>query len=218
MLIADFCVQGRWQTADTVCKYWTIMAPQLKQHVTVNAAYVEALCMRNQVHEAMRVFEQMLELYAAQYHPKYHPEDSQEAGVHSRHLSTKSNALTNEGSLRHGSSSIGTQHISDSLSCSHQVQALEQRRAGMSETADKQLEATVQDYSSASAAEPASLAQRAAQAACHQVLNAAAREGLARVSCSVLQALHQVTHAVLPGVELHHMSRGICLCISSASQ
>ena len=168
------------------------MEPQLKQHVTVNAAYVEALCMRSQVHEAMRAFEQMLELYAAQYHP----EGSQETGIHRRHLKSQSIALTNEGPVRHGSSSIDMQQPPDSYYRSHQAQALEQRHAGGSEAAGEQLGATSQRSSSASAAEPANLAQRAAQAACHQVLNAAAREGLAKLSRDVLQALHQVQHAV----------------------
>ena len=194
VFIAVFCVQGRWQTADIVCKSWTLMEPQLKQHVTVNAAYVEALCMRSQVPEAMQAFEQMLELYATQYHPK----GSQEAGIHSQHLQTQSIALTDENTARHGSSSIDTQQPSDSYKCSNQVQALKQRWSGVGEAADEQLGAPGQRSSSASAAEPASLAQRAAQAACHQVLNAVAREGLAKLPSDVLQALHQVQHAVTP--------------------
>ena len=168
------------------------MEPQLKQHVTVNAAYVEALCMRSHVHEAMRAFEQMLELYAAQYHS----ERSQEAGTHSQHLRTQSIALTNEN--RHGSSSIDMQQPSDSYNGSHQAQSLEQRRAGMSQAAHEQVGAMGQDSSCASPAEPASVAQRAAQAACHQILNAAAREGLATMSTDVLRALHQVQQAVIP--------------------
>ena len=167
------------------------MEPQLKQHITVNAAYVEALCMCSHVHEAMRAFEQMLELYAAQYHP----ERSQEAGTHSHHLRTQSIALTKN---RHGSSSIDMQQPSDSYNCSHPAQALEQRRSGVGGAADEQLGATGQESSCASAAEPASVAQRAAQAACHQILNAAAREGLATMSTDVLRALHQVQQAVIP--------------------
>ena len=190
--------------------------PQLKQHVTVHAAYVEALCICEQVHEAMRAFEQMLELYAAQYHP----EDSQEAETHSKPLRSQSDALTSECSIGPGSSSISidTQQLSESHNCSHQSQSLEQRCAGISEAAAEQLGATGPDASSA--AEPTSLAHRAAQAACHQVLSAMAKGGLARLSCNILRALHQVQHAAEDdlGLGLHHMSRALRPRVSFALQ
>ena len=45
---------------------WAKLQPELKQHVAVHAAYVDALCMAAGVPEALSALKRMLDLFAAQ--------------------------------------------------------------------------------------------------------------------------------------------------------
>ena len=62
---ADFAAQGGRRQAGAVHIYWAKLDPALKQHVTVRAAYVAALCVSAGPHEALRALEDMLQLFAA---------------------------------------------------------------------------------------------------------------------------------------------------------
>ena len=174
--------------------YWAKLQPGLKQHVAVHAAHVDALCMSAGLPEAMKALERMLDICVAQ-----HSQDASES------QSEQSPDL--DGTLLAFKSHLhqGTPVSDDSKMLrepfqSHRVsqQAVSQmQRDGytVSQEKSEQSEAgrELLGRGSLVAAEQSRVAHRAAQAACHQVLNAAAKAGLASVSNRVLQAMHQVT-------------------------
>ena len=204
--------------------YWAKLRPELKQHVAVHAAYVDALCMAAGVPEALGALRKMLDLFAAQHH--HRASLGQQPGQLSGADRTcpAPEAASQWAAAAPDSSSMGREDLSQPRTSSQaplpQVQSavsrdyLQNTSQGTSLQPDyamvaeppvgamglqlrmRQLEAGSQvDVIKGSEAvvEEHGVALRAAQAACHQVLNAAAKARQAGVSHKVLQAMHQVT-------------------------
>lgn len=189
---------------------WAHTDAWLKQHITVHAAYVDALCACAQTQEALQALEQMLELYAAQHGP----EASQVAN---------SQSPASEETL--GASGVATQGASPRQENSSRASDRGPQSHELKEAASGFIPEDQRGFrnqagarnSFAAPSEPAHVAHRAAQAACHQVLDAAAKARLASMSRHILQAMHQVTYPVICSV--HHPSEfaglhkasGLCL-------
>jgi hypothetical protein len=187
----DFATQGGRRQAGAVHVYWSKLDPALKQHVTVRAAHAAALCMCAGPQEALRALEGTLQLFAALHSSlpmsvagAQHPaSDDSRSASHNQALegpdvehkcSSESNAVSEAPSR-----SLRQEHTS--IRGSLDDQPLGKARALSS--------------SAAAAGEPTWAAHRAAQAACQQVLTAAARAGLPDLAQGILQAMHQVTGA-----------------------
>ena len=199
-------MQGSGKVPGAVHVYWAKVRPELKQHVAVHAAYVDALCQAAGVPEALSGLKKMLDLYAGQQRQAadhIEPRKSQGEGLP---LPAPLPSLHRAGRVS-GSSSM---ELGASLQPHAQVQG------AASEASSQHIERGMQPYLATTAelgtparglqqaltqlergshadVEQSSVALRAAQAACHQVLNAAARARQTDVPQKVLRAMHQVT-------------------------
>ncbi len=197
---------------------WAKLQPELKQHVAVHAAYVDALCMAAGVPEALSALKRMLDLFAAQRgQTPRHMQPEQFLEAPSAHPASEMRLLGP--SVTPDSSSMGLEASSQPGAPS--LQPSSQSHRGVSAAYHSFERGTSLPPHGAMAAEPqsapagvpfqprqlerasqleveqSSVALRAAQAACHQVLNAAAKVRQTSVPQKVLQAMHQVT---LPSV------------------
>ena len=181
--------------------YWAKLKPELKQHVAVHAAYVDALCQAAGVPEALGALKKMLDLFAAQHRQGAdHREPRQfqdirpalSASLISLHRAPRvsdSSSMEPEGvpqphaQVRRAASEDGLHNTKQGMQPYRPTPA----ELGMPARGLQQLE-----RGSHVDAEQSSVALRAAQAACHQVLNVAARARQAEVPQKVLQAMHQV--------------------------
>lgn len=194
MAILVFLVQGTGRTVGAVHTYWAKLHPELKQHVAVHAAHVDALCMSVGLPEALKALERMLDICAAQHSQDASQKQSEQSpDLDGTLLASKSHL--HQGTLASDNSKVLREPLQ-----SHRVsqQAVSQmQRDGDTVSQDKSEQSEVgRDLlgrGSIVVAEQSRVAHRAAQAACHQVLNTAAKAGLASVSKRVLQAMHQVT-------------------------
>ena len=194
---------------------WAKLQPELKQHVAVHAAYVDALCMAAGVPEALNALKKMLDLYAAQHgqtvrhmqQPGHYPDvpsahPASEIRLLEPPVMSDSSSMGHEGSSQTGAPSPQPfSHTQGGVSKAylsfeqgtrlppHSVMAAEPQSAAAGVLFQlRQLE-----RGSHLEAEQSNVALRAAQAACHQVLNAAAKARQSGVPHKVLQAMHQVT-------------------------
>ena len=209
-------MQGSSKAAGAVHIVWAKLQSELKQRVAVHAAYVDALCMAAGVPEALSALKKMLDLFAAQHgqtashmqQPGHFPD------VPSAHPASVMRLLGPP--VTSDSSSMGLEGSSQSSTPS--PQPFLQSQEGVSEAylQSSGREANLPPYNYIPAepqlrpaglpfqlsqlkrsaeleVEQTSVALRAAQVACHQVLNAAAKARQTGVPQKVLQAMHQVT-------------------------
>ena len=190
--VLDFAAQGGRRQAGAVHIYWAKLDPALKQHVTVRAAYVAALCASAGPHEALRALQDMLQLYAALHSSQpIAAADAQHPASDGGLLAPQDIIL--EGSVVQHSSSSETDAVLEAPS--HSQQQVHASMGGSQDYRPPSSKARVLRGSAAATAEPTRAAHRAAQAACQQVLSAAARAGMPDLAQGILQAMHQVTAA-----------------------
>lgn len=193
--VPDLAAQGGRRQAGAVHIYWAKLDPALKQRVTVRAAYVAALCASAGPHEALRALEDMLQLFAALHSSKpIAAADAQYPASDGSFFAPQDFVL--EGSDVQHSSSSETDAVLGTPG--HSLQQGHASMGGSPDHRPRSSKARALSGSAAATAEPARAAHRAAQAACQQVLSAAARAGLPDQAQGILQAMHQVTGAGLP--------------------
>ena len=189
--VPDFAAQGGRRQAGAVHIYWAKLDPALKQRVTVRAAYVAALCVSAGPHEALRALEDMLQLFAALHSSKPTAAADAQYPASNGSLFAPRDFVLEVSDVQHSSSSETDAVFGHSLQQGH---------ASMGGSPDhwpRSSKARALSGSAAATAEPTRAAHRAAQAACQQVLSAAARAGLPDQAQGILQAMHQVTGAGL---------------------
>jgi len=210
MAILVFLVQGTGRTVGAVHTYWAKLHPELKQHVAVHAAHVDALCMSVGLPEALKALERMLDICAAQHSQDASQSQSEQFPDLNGTLPA-SKSHSHQGTLVSDDSKMFRDPFQSHRRGQQAVSQMQREgdTVGLENSEQSEGGREMLRWGSSVAAEESSVAHRAAQAACHQVLNTAAKAGLANVSNRVLQAMHQVTSL------LHSPAKSPFLFISS---
>ena len=188
--------------------YWAKLDPALKQHVTVRAAYVAALCVSAGPHEALRALKDMLQLFAALHSSQPIAAADAQHPASDGSLFAHQDIFVEVSDVQHSSSSE-TDAVLEAPR--HFLQQGHASMGGLLDDRPLSSKARALSGSAAATAEPTWAAHRAAQAACQQVLSAAARAGLSDLAQGILQAMHQVTAASSQCHSLHAMSPAFLL-------